>query len=230
MKFTVAVSDLSILQICFLSSAALVYTLRKSRTGFAGTDDIVSRLVRSTIQTGMLTSMFAFIDLILFLASTSTLHLVFNLPLAKLYVNTLLSTLNARAYMSMHNTNSYTMEGGNSEANTAARVGSSFRPGASKSRGSVQAGTKLNVFKPGMSQTSQFSTQGDVETGIHIMTVEERFEESGEAGHQVRHLPVHSLTREQSENDFHSSASINDEENEKKRSSSGSSRGDTTVA
>lgn len=31
-----------------------------------------------------------------FLCSTSTLHLIFNLPLSKLYVNSLLSTLNAR--------------------------------------------------------------------------------------------------------------------------------------
>ncbi|KAK0526974.1 hypothetical protein OC834_004611 [Tilletia horrida] len=78
-------------------TAALIYTLNKSRTGFPATDDVLTKLIRATLQTGLLTSTFAIIDLILYLASTSTLHLVFNLPLAKLYCNTLLSSLNARA-------------------------------------------------------------------------------------------------------------------------------------
>jgi hypothetical protein len=75
---------------------SLITTLRRAKTGFTKTDDIITRLIRNTLQTGLLTSSFAVIDLILFLASTSTLHLIFNLPLSKLYVNSLLSTLNAR--------------------------------------------------------------------------------------------------------------------------------------
>lgn len=104
------------------------------------------------------------------------------------------------------------MEGSHSEANGTGRgTGSAFRPG--KSRGSVGAG-KLNVFKPGMSQHSQFSQNADVENGIHIMTVEERFEEGRKGDHNnVHHL--HTLNRQESE-DFQST-----HENEKERMSSG---------
>lgn len=55
----------------------------------------------------MLTASFAIIDLILFLASTTTLHLIFNLPLSKLYVNSLLATLNARAFATNNGTARY---------------------------------------------------------------------------------------------------------------------------
>jgi hypothetical protein len=70
-----------------------------------------------TVQTGAITAVFAIIDLVTFLISVrppvlsypsiygtnisfwqnSGLHLAFNFPLAKLYTNSLLSTLNARA-------------------------------------------------------------------------------------------------------------------------------------
>lgn len=69
-----------------------------------------------TVQTGMITAICAVIDLIAFLASVSLvlfrveallayspmlqpsgLHLVFNLPLSKLYANSLMSSLNSRA-------------------------------------------------------------------------------------------------------------------------------------
>ncbi|KAF9562685.1 hypothetical protein CPC08DRAFT_761351 [Agrocybe pediades] len=52
--------------------------------------------VTVTIQTGMLTATFATIDLITFLADPTGLHLLFNFALAKLYSNTLMSTLNSR--------------------------------------------------------------------------------------------------------------------------------------
>lgn len=69
-----------------------------------------------TVQTGMITAICAIIDLVLFLASVSSgqtvcgskdlltftptqpsgLHLIFNLPLSKLYTNSLMSSLNSR--------------------------------------------------------------------------------------------------------------------------------------
>ncbi|KAI0632408.1 hypothetical protein C8Q77DRAFT_1159036 [Trametes polyzona] len=76
---------------------ALVWHLRKHKTGFAATDDIVNRIIRLTVQTGLITALCAVIDLILFLATPSGLHLVFNLPLSKLYTNSLMSSLNSRA-------------------------------------------------------------------------------------------------------------------------------------
>ncbi|KAA1470985.1 hypothetical protein DENSPDRAFT_871297 [Dentipellis sp. KUC8613] len=76
---------------------ALVISLRK-KTGFAVTDDLTSKLVRMTLQTGLATTTFALATVIAYLASSSTLHLAFGLPLSKLYTNSLLSSLNARGY------------------------------------------------------------------------------------------------------------------------------------
>ncbi|KAL1950417.1 hypothetical protein VTO73DRAFT_5541 [Trametes versicolor] len=78
-------------------TVALVWHLRKHKTGFVATDDIVNRIIRLTVQTGLITALCAVIDLVLFLASPSGLHLVFNLPLSKLYTNSLMSSLNSRA-------------------------------------------------------------------------------------------------------------------------------------
>ncbi|KDQ56991.1 hypothetical protein JAAARDRAFT_35590 [Jaapia argillacea MUCL 33604] len=75
----------------------MTWHLRSHKTGFAATDGIVDQVIRLTVQTGMITAAIAIADLIAFLASPSGLHLAFNLPLAKLYTNTLMSTLNARA-------------------------------------------------------------------------------------------------------------------------------------
>ncbi|KAF4568080.1 hypothetical protein EYR40_010523 [Pleurotus pulmonarius] len=51
-----------------------------------------------TIQTGMITAIFAASDVILYTTSTETgLNFIFDFPLSKLYTNSLVSTLNARA-------------------------------------------------------------------------------------------------------------------------------------
>ncbi|CAK5271234.1 unnamed protein product [Mycena citricolor] len=91
--------------ICWLLGAAvgdviititLVIFFRRHRTGCTATDTRVDKIIRLTIQTGMITSICSVIDLGLFLGDTSGMHLLFNLPLAKLYSNSLLSSLNAR--------------------------------------------------------------------------------------------------------------------------------------
>ncbi|KAH9933207.1 uncharacterized protein BXZ73DRAFT_101169 [Epithele typhae] len=80
-----------------LITVALVWHLRSHKTGFATTDDLVNRIIRLTVQTGLITALCALIDLILFLASPTGLHLTFNLPLSKLYTNSLMSSLNSRS-------------------------------------------------------------------------------------------------------------------------------------
>ncbi|UZJ53242.1 hypothetical protein CBS101457_002562 [Exobasidium rhododendri] len=168
---------------------SLIVTLHKARTGFSQTDDIISKLIRGTLQTGLLTASFAIIDLILFLASPTTLHLVFNLPLAKLYVNSLLSTLNARAFA---NNTRYTMhssalrhEGGNnhlsrqeSGAIQSTVSAKGFTPISSNS-----GSTAINEIKPkAIVKKNYFSNRGGTRSqeakadGIHILTIEERFE------------------------------------------------------
>ncbi|CAE6438515.1 unnamed protein product [Rhizoctonia solani] len=74
----------------------LSWYLHAHRTGFPKTDDIITRLIRVTVQTGLITTVWALADLIMYLIVPNPLHLLFNLPLPKLYSNSLLSTLNAR--------------------------------------------------------------------------------------------------------------------------------------
>lgn len=74
----------------------LSWYLHTHRTGFSQTDDIITRLVRLTVQTGLITTVWATVDLIFYLALANNLHLLFQLPLCKLYTNSLMSTLNSR--------------------------------------------------------------------------------------------------------------------------------------
>ncbi|KAH7337102.1 hypothetical protein B0J17DRAFT_666255 [Rhizoctonia solani] len=77
-------------------TVVLSWYLHSHRTGFSKTDGIITRLVRITVQTGLITTVWALVDLIMYLFVPNPLHLLFNLPLPKLYSNSLLSTLNAR--------------------------------------------------------------------------------------------------------------------------------------
>ncbi|GAW06794.1 hypothetical protein LENED_008743 [Lentinula edodes] len=70
--------------------------LRKHKTGFQASDELVDRIIRLTVQTGLLTSLCAILDLIFFLCDPTGTHLIFNFPLAKLYTNSVMSSLNSR--------------------------------------------------------------------------------------------------------------------------------------
>lgn len=79
-----------------LISLILVVYLRKHKTGFVSTDDTINKIIRLTVQTGLITSVWAIIDLGVYLGDSTGNHLIFNLALAKLYTNSLLSSLNSR--------------------------------------------------------------------------------------------------------------------------------------
>ncbi|KAL9710040.1 hypothetical protein Ac2012v2_007102 [Leucoagaricus gongylophorus] len=81
-----------------LITGTLVINLSRRKTGFSATDDAISRIIRMTVQTGMLTALFAVGDVIFFMTLPRTaLNFIWDLALTKLYANCLLSTLNARA-------------------------------------------------------------------------------------------------------------------------------------
>ncbi|CBQ67662.1 conserved hypothetical protein [Sporisorium reilianum SRZ2] len=174
-----------------LITGSLVFTLNKSRTGFAATDDVITKLIRTTLQTGALTTLFATVDLVLFLASTTTLHLLFNLPLAKLYVNSLLSTLNARATIGSAG-QQYTMEGSLSDnarrgvSTTRTKRSNVFRPGNNKQPTIIR--TQASHHDDVENGLGGFNSQDNFETGIHIKTIEETFEERHE-GDGLRGYP-----------------------------------------
>ncbi|TFY62214.1 hypothetical protein EVJ58_g4009 [Rhodofomes roseus] len=72
---------------------------KKQRTGFQFTDTMVTRMIQLIMSNGALTAVFAVSDLIAYLASTKGYHLIFNYSLAKLYGNSAMSSLNARALL-----------------------------------------------------------------------------------------------------------------------------------
>ncbi|KAJ7684378.1 hypothetical protein DFH06DRAFT_5522 [Mycena polygramma] len=81
-----------------LITVSLVLTLMRRKTGFSGTDSVIDKIIRMTIQTGMLTALFAVLDVICFMVFPHfAVNFVWDLCLAKLYINCLMSTLNARA-------------------------------------------------------------------------------------------------------------------------------------
>ncbi|TFK48617.1 hypothetical protein OE88DRAFT_1737406 [Heliocybe sulcata] len=87
-----------------LITAVLTWHLRRHRTGFPATDDIVNKIIRLTVQTGMLTCVVALFDAGFFAADSSGIHLGFNFPLSKLYTNSMMSTLNSRTGWRMNRT------------------------------------------------------------------------------------------------------------------------------
>ncbi|KAL1949743.1 hypothetical protein VTO73DRAFT_8624 [Trametes versicolor] len=94
-------------------AASLVWILRQGRSGLRRSDDMIGRLVMLTITTGSLTTMFVIANLIAYLAAPSQLYvLFFNFMLGKLYINSLLTSLNSRTYM--RGDNSSTVRLGNS--------------------------------------------------------------------------------------------------------------------
>ncbi|KAJ7634780.1 hypothetical protein FB45DRAFT_1056764 [Roridomyces roridus] len=80
-----------------LITIILIFHLNSNKTGMDGSDMLINRIIRVTIQTGMATTVCALIDLVLYLTIPVAWHLVFNVFLAKLYTNSLLSSLNSRA-------------------------------------------------------------------------------------------------------------------------------------
>lgn len=80
-----------------LITVSLCFYLSSHRSGVnKRTDDLVTRVIRITVQTGLMTSLWAILDLIIYRVQNNSMHLIFNFPLAKIYTNSLMSTLNAR--------------------------------------------------------------------------------------------------------------------------------------
>ncbi|KAI0315593.1 hypothetical protein OF83DRAFT_1034098, partial [Amylostereum chailletii] len=79
-------------------TASLVWFLRRHKTGFSDTDTAMDRIIRVSMQTGLVISVLGTVNIILFLtiSDKSGAHLALNVVISKLYVNSLLSSLNMR--------------------------------------------------------------------------------------------------------------------------------------
>jgi len=80
-------------------TGALTLHLRKHRTGFSRTDTLITKITQVIVSNGLLTAIFAVADIIAFLATDKSYHLIFNFPLSKLYGNSVMSSLNARSIL-----------------------------------------------------------------------------------------------------------------------------------
>ncbi|KAK6997129.1 hypothetical protein R3P38DRAFT_2563886 [Favolaschia claudopus] len=75
----------------------LIYYLHKSRTGFKKTDNVITRLIRSALESAAFATFFSIMVLIMFTVFPRTgFHLMFSQPMGRIYMSTLLSTLNGR--------------------------------------------------------------------------------------------------------------------------------------
>ncbi|CAA7266024.1 unnamed protein product [Cyclocybe aegerita] len=70
--------------------------LHKHKTGLERSDMVIDRIIRATLQTGLLTMIVASLDLFFFLFDSTGTHFMFTF-LPKLYANSLLSSLNSRS-------------------------------------------------------------------------------------------------------------------------------------
>jgi len=86
-------------------SVALVYHLRQRKTGMERTDDILSRIVVFTVQTGIATTLSSLLILVLYLCYPDTTYItIFLAPHPKLYSVSVLSSLNMRQAWTTPNT------------------------------------------------------------------------------------------------------------------------------
>ncbi|KAG8679163.1 hypothetical protein FRC09_019208, partial [Ceratobasidium sp. 395] len=82
----------------FIITISMVTFLARASTGFSQTDSVITKLIRMTVETGMVTTTAAITELILYLVyQHNNLHMIPALALAKLYTNTLLATFNSRS-------------------------------------------------------------------------------------------------------------------------------------
>jgi len=189
-----AVTDIAI-------TGILSWYLHSHRTGFSSTNDIISRLIRITVQTGLITTIWAIVDLIVYLSFSNSLHLIFNIPLCKLYTISLLSTLNTRggwntSYETKHEFSHSDQPRSGGQAGTG-RVGQSNTwndPGVKSTSSGIQVVTsstvhhdvdlEMSAYPPEhkMRSITEFTRQGDDHpTPVRLMTSDAQGEIEDEA-------------------------------------------------
>ncbi|KAK0236754.1 hypothetical protein EDD85DRAFT_834808 [Armillaria nabsnona] len=104
-------------------TVTIVFVLYRAntRSNFSQTTSAVTKIIRFTVETGLLTAAAAVVELILWLAQSEyNIHFIGFLVLGKLYSNALVATLNSRALIfgSVH-TGAYTNSSGSAGPHTS---------------------------------------------------------------------------------------------------------------
>lgn len=135
-----AVADVSI-------SAAMVWYLHKGKTGMRRSDDMIGRLIGMTVTTGSLTTLFVIANLVAYQAAPNALYnLFFNFMLGKLYINSLLTSLNSRTYVRGGNDTSVNVNSVPLSTFQAERVGHSASYATNESTLATHLDSKSNVI------------------------------------------------------------------------------------
>ncbi|KAL1722757.1 hypothetical protein EV715DRAFT_286805 [Schizophyllum commune] len=79
-----------------LADILVAGSLRRHRTGIKSTDTQVDRIIRLTVQTSVITSLWGLMHMLLYLLEHRGWHLMFSFSLAKIYTNSFMSSLNSR--------------------------------------------------------------------------------------------------------------------------------------
>ncbi|KAJ4485375.1 hypothetical protein J3R30DRAFT_1349417 [Lentinula aciculospora] len=109
---------------------SMTYFLLRSKSQVVGhMNNVVTRLLRLTIETGTVTAIAAIVDLIFFLKATNGLHQVSGVILCKLYSNSLLVLFNNRMIMasSKKDQTHFLSDGSSGSGNVTVSEGESLR-------------------------------------------------------------------------------------------------------
>ncbi|KIM67816.1 hypothetical protein SCLCIDRAFT_1209960 [Scleroderma citrinum Foug A] len=122
---TTAVSDVMI-------AACLCFLLQKSRTGFRRSDNMINKLIIFSINTGLMTSLFAIASLVsISVRPDAFIYIAFYFCLGRMYCNSLLATLNARRIIRGDSTDddmSMSLQGVTKKTTTQSVIGTTQRP------------------------------------------------------------------------------------------------------
>ncbi|KAI0819008.1 hypothetical protein BC629DRAFT_1588321 [Irpex lacteus] len=144
----------------FLIASSLVYYLNKNRTGFAKMDYVIDTIVLYSIENGVLTSITVVVTFICWLTMPNNfIFLAMHFVIAKMYANSLLSTLNARKHIVARSDRS---EGNWQDHNI--RLPSLFTgEGFHRGRDTTK---RISTMRPAESATLQIN----VEKSVHCVT------------------------------------------------------------
>ncbi|KAJ3998857.1 hypothetical protein F5050DRAFT_1127215 [Lentinula boryana] len=155
---------------------SMTYFLVRSKSQIVGhMNNVVTRLIRLTIETGTVTAIAAIVDLIFFLKATNGLHQVSGVILCKLYSNSLLVLFNNRMIIASSKNNQthfLSGNGGSSSGNTMPSEGESSR--------------ELETFKAAVPRLSTLDLDGE-------MSVSSKGEWRSRS--QVESIPLDDFTR-----------------------------------
>ncbi|KAH9933651.1 uncharacterized protein BXZ73DRAFT_101034 [Epithele typhae] len=129
-----------------LIAALMTYYLLQARSGMRQTDAVVNKLVTLVVETGALTATVAFLYCVIFLLDTK--DLLFECPalvLPKLYSNTLIVSLNNRAFIRGAISKSLSSGSYTSGAAGPTVFSRNTFQNASRARGGVESGVHIDI-------------------------------------------------------------------------------------